>query len=417
MVTIERVPTTITLLKGQGNLLQDVESNTLAAIAGTGAGKTVLGYWWLAARMMRYPGNTWLVVEPTFPLLEKVLVNSSDPGRPSLEQFFKEAGFRPDYRSVTKIMTTDYGQLYLGSADKPESMQGAAVKGAWLDEPGLMALLAYETAYQRVSMMRGQILLTTTPYNLGWLKTEIFDKNGTNGIHVERWRSIDRPGFPRDSYEDAKRRLPPWRFAMLYDALFERPAGVIYGAFNENTCLIDRFEIPHSWFIYAGHDFGRSNPAVLFYAQDPATGYFYAYKELLPGAGKSVHEIVEECKKITIGYNVIKRVGGNHAEEETRQAYTQQGWHIQEPALHKVEDQIDKVIGLHQLNKIFAFRDMKNYLDQKRSFSRELDDNGQVTEKIENEARFHLMAAERYLLSNFRPETIVHVEDLVAVNY
>ena len=254
-------------------------------------------------------------------------------------------------------------------------------------------------------MMRGQVLITTTPYNLGWLLSEVSRRAGTHGIHVETWRSIDRPGYPRERYEREKAVLPAWRFAMLYDARFERPTGLIYSAFNESVCVIDRFEIPKTWLVYVGHDFGADNPSALFYAQDPATGQFYLFQEYLPGIGVSVHERVEMFKKITKDYNVVWRVGGAPSEEETRQAYNAHGWIITAPKIGHVEPQIEKVIGLHQLNKIMVFRDMEHYLDEKRTFTRELDDNNNVTEKIQHESRFHLMAAERYLLSNFVPET------------
>jgi len=397
----------IVLLPGQAALLTDFDSPILAAIAGTGGGKTMLLYWWLHSRMEAYPGNTWGLAEPTYNMLSKVILESSDPDRPSLIQYFKNVGHHPDYHAVDKILYTDYGKVYLGSADRPDSMQGAALKGYGLDEAGQMALLAFETATQRVSMMRGQLMLSTTPYNLGWLLTGVKQKAGTSGIHVETWRSIDRPGFPRESYEHAKQILPSWRFRMLYDAEFERPAGVIYYMFDENVCLIDRFPIPREWLIYVGHDFGPDNPAALFYAQDPATGQFYLFDEYLPGAGVSVNERVVAFKEKTQGYNVLRRVGGSHTEEENRQAYNAHGWVITEPKINRVEPQIDKVIGMHQLNKIMVFRDMGHYLDEKRTFSRELDDENQPIARIENESKFHLMACERYLMSDFVPETVV----------
>jgi hypothetical protein len=399
-------PVEIHLLDGQAALLTDFTSSVLAAIAGTGGGKTILGYWWLHSRMEAYPGNTWAMAEPTYNMLSKIILVSSDPARPTLERYLADIGHHPHWISKQdQIIGTDFGQIYLGSADNPDSMQGAAVKGFWLDEPGLMKQLAYQTVSQRVAMMRGQILLTTTPYNLGWLKTDIADKDGTESIHVERWRSVDRPGFPLERYEEEKRRLPPWRFAMIYDALFERPAGMIYNAFNEKVCLINRFPIPPQWLIYSGHDFGTANPAALFYAQDPATGNFYLFAEYLPGAGRSTAQHVQEYAKITQGYNVIKRVGGSHQEDEIRQGYSAHGWTINEPKILHTESQIDKVIGMHQLNKVFVFNDMRNYLDEKRTFSRKLDDTGKPTEVIADEATYHLMAAERYLLSDFTPET------------
>ena len=408
MTTVTPLPEIreVYLLPGQAKLLTNLTASVLAAIAGTGGGKTILGYWWLHSRMETYPGYTWGMAEPTYSMLSKIILTSSDPDRPSLEEYFRLIGHHPQYHAVDHILFTDFGKVYLGSADNPDSMQGAALKGYWLDEAGQMTLHAFETARQRVSMMQGQVFLTTTPYDLGWLLTEVAQKADGKDVVVERWRSIDRPGFPIESYERERRTLPPWRFAMLYDALFERPAGLIYGAFNERTCLINRFPIPDTWLRYVGHDFGGANPAAMFYAQDPATGYFYAYHEYLPGAGRSTYEHVEEFKKIVAGTNVLKRVGGSHQEEEIRQGYTAHGWVIQEPKINSVEEQINKVIGLHQLNKVFVFNDLREYLNEKRTYSRKLDAQYRPTEEIADKARFHLLDAERYILSDFTPETV-----------
>ena len=407
-MTTQTVEREIDLLPGQSDILRDFTSSVQAAIAGTGGGKTMLIYWWLHSRMEAYPGYTWLLSEPTYSMLSKIILTSSDPDRPSLIDYFKEAGHHPDYHAVDRILHTDFGKMYLSSADNPDSMQGAAVKGSVMDEGGQMSLLAYETHRQRVSMMEGQTLIATTPYNLGWLLTEVWNMRNEPGFCVRAWRSIDRPGYPRARYEEEKKKLPPWRFAMLYDGRFERPAGLIYSAFNENVCLIDRFPIPKEWLIYVFHDFGTANPAALFTAQDPGTGQFYHFKEYLPGPGRSTHEHAEEFKSMTEGYNVVMRIGGSHQEEEIRQGYGAHGWPIVEPKITKVEAQIDKVIGMHQLNKIFAFKDMSHYLDEKRTFARELDVYGAPTEKIENESTFHLMACERYGISYFTPETVAY---------
>ncbi len=395
-------------LLGQAALLLDFKSSVLAAIAGTGGGKTMTGYWWIHSRMEAMPGCTWAIAEPTYNMLDKIILNSSDPGRPTLKDYLRDVGHHPDWiDKKSLILKSDFGQIYMGSADNPDSMQGAAVKGYWLDESGQMRALAHDTARQRCAMQEGQVLHTTTPYNLGALKTDIWDKRTEPGIHVETWRSIDRPGFPVARYEEERRRLPPWRFAMMYDAKFDRPAGLIYGAFNEAVCLIERFPIPPNWLIYVGHDFGSNNPCALFYAQDPATGNFYLFHEYMPGPGKSANEHVLEWQKVVHGYNVIKRVGGSKAgEDETRQLYNAHGWVISEPKIGHVEPRIDKVTGMHMLNKVFVFRDLRQYLDEKRTFSRVLDEQGLPTMKIEDEAGKHCMSAEQYILSDFTPETV-----------
>ena len=38
--------------------------------------------------------------------------------------------------------------------------------------------------------------------------------------------------------------MPPWRFSMLYDVKITRPAGLIYGSFDEQKQKIPRIAIP-----------------------------------------------------------------------------------------------------------------------------------------------------------------------------
>ena len=182
---------------------------------------------------------------------------------------------------------------------------------------------------------------------------------------------------------------------------------LVYAPFNERVCKIPRFPMPQNWLHFTGHDFGTANPAALFFAQDPATGYFYAYHEYLPGGGRSTYEHVVEFKKLTEGVTVIKRAGGSHQEEEIRQGYRAHGWQIQEPKLLSVKAQIDKVRGMMELNKLFVFNDLYNYLGELANCMWKQDDQGKATDVIKDEARYHLCASARYILSDFTPETAV----------
>ena len=191
---------------------------------------------------------------------------------------------------------------------------------------------------------------------------------------------------------------------------------LVYGKFNEATCKIPRFPIPKEWLRFSGHDFGGANPAALFIAQDPATGYFYAYHEYLPGPGRSTAQHVEEFKAITDGTTVLKRAGGSHQEDEIRQGYTAHGWPIQEPKIHRVLPQVDKVIGLMELNKYFIFNDLYHYLEEIMNCLWKRDTNGVMTDEIQDESQFHLCACARYILSDFTPETVVKGKAPVTVH-
>jgi hypothetical protein len=182
---------------------------------------------------------------------------------------------------------------------------------------------------------------------------------------------------------------------------------LVYSKFNERVCKIPRFPIPVSWLVYVGHDFGSANPAALFLAQNPATSEFFAFKEYCPGAGKSTSQHVDAFQEIVKGMNVIKRVGGNQTtEDEIRQGYTAHGWPITAPRLSKVNAQIDRVIGLMELNKLFIFNDLQVILTQLANCMWKLDDQNKPTNVIKDEAKYHLLAALRYIGSESMPETI-----------
>ena len=179
---------------------------------------------------------------------------------------------------------------------------------------------------------------------------------------------------------------------------------LIYGIFDYRTCVIPRFPIPKEWPRFVGHDFGGANPAALFIAQDPAISLFYAYHEYLPGGGKSAFEHVAQFKELTEGVTVIKRVGGSHQEEESRQLYTAQGWPISEPRITSVKAGIDRVRGLMEHNRFYVFDDLVNTLEELYNYLWVIGPDGRPTDEIKDKARFHLLDCLRAVGCGFMPE-------------
>lgn len=192
---------------------------------------------------------------------------------------------------------------------------------------------------------------------------------------------------------------------------------LVYGKFNESVCKIPRFQIPKNWPIYSGHDFGSANPAALFLAQvrlplPPGVPAYMRYNDLVafreycPGGGFSIAQHRDRFKELTVDYKVEKSVGGNVTTEgEIRQGYLAHGWAIQAPKITKVNAQIDRVIGLMELNKLYVFSDMHFLLAQLSNCLWKLDGEGKTTNRIDNEQRYHLLACLRYIGSDFIPET------------
>jgi len=208
-------------------------------------------------------------------------------------------------------------------------------------------------------------------------------------------------GIARDMSRDSYRR------EILAQDDEIQASWLVYSNFKERICKIPRFPIPASWLVCVGHDFGAANPAAVFLAENPGTGEFFAFKEYLPGAGLSTAQHVEKFQEIAKGLNVIKRVGGNvTSEDEIRQGYTAHGWPIIAPKLARVGPQIDRVKGMMELNKVFIFDDLVNLLTEVFNCMWKLDTQNQPTDAIADEQRYHLLAALRYVASDFTPETV-----------
>ena len=415
----------------------------VAMLAGPQGGKTCFGPHWLENEIIKQTNrlrvNTpnlkaigdLLAVTSTYdmfklkmlPELQEVFEHLSGIGRYWPGERIMELRESPGHKFLAKHKEDKmWGRIILRSADAKYGLESATCFAAWLDEAGQPSFGrdAWDAVLRRLSLSMGRILITTTLYEWGWLKAEVYDRwmAGDTNIDVIQFDSLVNPAFPRAEYNRARDTTPIWKFNLMYRGMYDKPAGMIYDCFDETVCVIDRTRIDDDCLWYVGHDFGSSNPGAMFYAVQPVTGYIWAVHEYLPGS-KTIYQQVEDFKEITKDRIVFKRIGGSHQEQGWRDAYAAQGWPIQEPSEHlrNVDVAIGKVYALHKHNRIFAFRDLTNYLDQKRAYSYELDDKFQPTNEIKDKARFHLMDAERYILSDFVPETVASGEAPEATDY
>ena len=365
-------------------------------IAGSQSGKTTFGPLWLKREMDERGAGDYLAVAPTYPLLQKKVL-------PELRRFFITHLRWGEYRAADRMLILDGGKitLFLGHAADPDSLESATAKAAWLDECGQnkFPLTSWEAIQRRLAIHQGRALGTTTPYNLGWLKTQVYDRwvAGDKDYHVINFRSIDNPMFPRAEYERARRTLPGWKFAMFFKGLFTRPAGMIYDSFDFERHVIDPFEIPDTWNRYGGLDFGGVNTAALCFVEHPDTGMLYLTDEYLAG-GRTAKEHADKLIPWKVGY----WVGGSKSEGQWRQEFSAAGLPVQAPLISDVEVGIDRVYGVHKTGKLLVFRTCEKYIDEKGRYARELGPDGEPTEKIEDKNSFHLQDAERYILGRIR---------------
>jgi hypothetical protein len=285
-------------------------------------------------------------------------------------------------------------------------LESATAKAAWLDEVGQdqFRLESWEAILRRLSLHQGRVLGGTTLYNLGWLKQQIYDpwKAGDSDIDVIQFESITNPVFPRAEYERAKRTLPKWKFNLFYLGQYDRPAGLIYSDFideyRENGGhKVRPFEIPPEWPRHVGIDFGAVNTALIWLARDPMANVYYLYRESLEG-GKTTRQHAEEAKAEAAGKNVLTWHGGAKSETQQRMDWQAEGVPVREPPVSDLESGIDRVIELLKMFRLFVFDTCRGVLDELGTYSREVDEMGQPTEKIKNKETFHRLDAMRYVV-------------------
>lgn len=263
-----------------------------ACICGVQSGKTYLGAVWAQKKIQEYPTSNGLIAAPTV----KILQHST------LEKFF---GLFPEYRKYYKeqkgeIELPSGAKIFIRSTDDPLGVEGMTINWAWLDEAGMMKRMMWLVIKARVSTTRGQVLMTTTPYNLGWLYQEVYlpwKEKTDPDLAVFTWKSVENPYFPADYYEKEKNRLGAEEFARRYEGEFTRLEGLIWelpnNAVVHDSPMLERIlRFPDR--VIGGLDWGYHNPTGLLvvYVKDATYYVMHEWK----AAGKTTPEIIDRAK-------------------------------------------------------------------------------------------------------------------------
>ena len=406
----------------------------IAVIAGTQSGKTSFGPHWFAREIQREGPGDYMVVTPTFPLLE---IKALPEFRRLFEQQLQWGTYKASpirqFRFSTEGEVAAFGapqdvptNVYFGYAADPESLESATLKAIWGDEvgQGKFKLASWDALQRRIALHRGRALLTTTPYNLGWLKQQMFDpwkaavdEGGDHpAIDVINFASNANPMFDQEQFEEARATMPRWKFDLFYLGIFTKPAGLIYDRFDPvHHVLPADYAIQPWWRRVAGVDFGGVNTAVIVGAmeqddQQIETGRLVWYREYLAGgrtAAQHVAAILADMPLQADGTPVVPQAfGGSGSEQQWRNEWASAGLPIYEPVItgtNSVEIGIDRVYGAHAAGRILVMPTLTRYLEQKNTYSRKVDAAGEPTEEIEDKSTFHFMDAERYLVSWLLP--------------
>lgn len=392
----------------------DSDARFTFVLAGTQSGKTSWGPWWLwrEIRQTADPSggaNDYIAVTASYDLFKLKML-------PELRNVFEHTLRWGRYWSSDRILeladpatgkfwagSSDgrmWGRIVLRSASSGGGLESLTGRAGWGDECGQdqFTIETWEALQRRLSLYRGRFLGTTTPYNLGWLKSEVYDRwtSGDTDFRVVQFPSYYNPLFDRAEYERARRTMPKHRFEMFYRGLLTKPAGLIYDCWDDDVHLVDDFEIPPAWPRYVGLDFGAVNTALLWIAEDQAKGVYYAYRESLEG-GVTTREHVHRAARLAGLENVVLWLGGAPSEDQQRWDWQAEGISVIRPYVSDVEGGIARVYGLVKPKRLKVFRSLRGLRDEIGSYKRKLDAHGQPTEEIADKRTYHRLDALRYV--------------------
>jgi len=404
---VENAKATLSLHSGQARAWKS-KKRFVFIIAGTQGGKTSFGPWWLWREIKRNGGGDYLAVTASFDLFKLKML-------PEIRTVFEDllgigrwwAGDKvmelrdPATREFHANRADDpmWGRVILRSAQSKGGLEAATAKAAWLDECGQdeFALEDWEAVQRRLSLAQGRALGTTTPYNIGWLKSEIYDPwtEGDKDVDVITFPSPMNPAFPQAEYDRMERKMQDWRFQMFYGGQFTRPGGLIYDCFTDDM-LIDPFSIPPDWPRVVGIDFGGANTATLWLAENPDTEIWHVYHESLEG-GKTSREHAQSAREKIEGCEEIAVIGGAKSEGQQRMDWGDGGLWVDEPEISSVESGIDKVTELIKDGRLRVFRTLKGLRDELGTYRRKLDvATREPTDEILHKRKYHRLDALRY---------------------
>lgn len=383
-------------------------------LAGTQGGKTSFEPLWLQREMLRRGPGDYLAVTATFPILKLKML-------PEFLRLFRDTLGWGAWHGGDKVFTVYpdaardiWGEgadkvesrIIFGSANNADSLESATAKAAVLDEAGQdrFRLAAWEAVLRRLSIHMGRVLAGTTIYNLGWLKQEIYDRwrKGDKNYQVIQFLSTANPMFPFAEMRRAQQTMPPWRFKMMYRGEYDKPENLIYGCYDdayldsaEGGNLVRPFPIPDDWERHGGIDPGGVHHAKLWIAENPKTHDLYVYKESMSG-NKTTKEHAQEVIDSLDGAKRGRWWLGAGSEDQIRRDYGENGFRVNGPRIHDVEAGIGRVYACLKERRLYVFDTCTSLRDELGTYSREIDENGQITMRIKNKETFHFLDALRY---------------------
>lgn len=367
------------------------ENQFVLAVAGIRGGKTFVGAVWAGNKIANTDGDG-LITAPDFPTLRDATLTTFFKIFPQYRKYYKEQKHVIEFPTGKKV--------YLRSMDDPYSAEGLTVSWVWGDEAGKYKSAAWDSLRGRVSLVKGQIFLSTTPYNLGWLYTDFYqpwEKKLDPDLAVFQWDSIDNPLFPKEVWEAEQKRMSKAEFDRKYRGRFARMQGLVYSP--SALCFVDeaptRFDI-----VLGGIDWGWTHQAALLVI-GVYQGRYYLLAEWYH-TKKTTPEIIDAAIALQNEYHVNRWYADSANPEKIQEANNNTGLQVipYEKKSGAINAGIDTIRALMLEGRWFSLRGLTSLKDELDLYQYPEKPSLKDEPIAENN---HLMDAMRYAIMGYQP--------------
>lgn len=178
------------------------------------------------------------------------------------------------------LTLTNGSVIELKGAENPDALRGIKLRGLVIDEIASIrnwSWLWQEVLRATLTDYAAPVLFISTPkgYNSFYELYQTGQDNSNASYKSWRFTSYDNPYIPKEEIDAAKKELTEDTFAQEYLADFRKHTGLVYKEFDREMHVVEPFDIPESWELYRGIDFGSTNPtACLWIAIDGDENFF-----------------------------------------------------------------------------------------------------------------------------------------------
>jgi len=261
----------------------------IALIAGLQSGKTMAGAIWARKKWDESMQGDGLICAPTYKILSQSTLPKFFELNPDLKKYFK--------KMEQVIEVPGRKPIYIRSTENPNVIEGMTLEWIWADEAGQMKLDAWINFQGRLSILQGQLFISTTPYTMNWLATDFYKnwKEGHKDFLVVQFKSKDNPFFPNEEYERVKATMDPRIFRRRYDGSLEKMEGLVYDQFSIEKHTLHTQYVVNFKEVICGIDWGWTNPSAIAIIGIDTDNNFYIIDEYYKPE-KTKDEVIEAMK-------------------------------------------------------------------------------------------------------------------------